>query len=318
MWGRCSGAIPMPVSATATSTKDPVALVLTSADPPGGVYWSALPSRFVRTCTRRSGSPSTGGRSPAGATVRVTPFSSNCGRSRAAAVSTRSSTFTDRRWRGSWPASARETRWRTSGVAGRTPSTRPSAYPAMLARGVRSSWATSAMRSRRRFSVCSRAFAIPSLGDPLARLLDQTDGGDDAPRGEQADRGGRDGGGADRDEERGVHGAEEAPEQAVLEIGAGSQRVGHGGDVLAERGRRHGEGRGPQHRRSHPDREEVGCEELPAQVASKGPPPPHRGSSSNRYPTPRTVWMNRGRPGSSPSLWRIALMCASTTRVSPK
>jgi hypothetical protein len=54
--GRCSGA--MPVSASVTATSAPSRAALIAMVPPGSVYLTALSSRLAKICARRTGSAS--------------------------------------------------------------------------------------------------------------------------------------------------------------------------------------------------------------------------------------------------------------------
>src|SRR4029453_5069187 len=54
MRGRSAGAMPTPVSRTATSTRPSPAVASTATSPPGGVYFTALSTRLMRIWARRS------------------------------------------------------------------------------------------------------------------------------------------------------------------------------------------------------------------------------------------------------------------------
>ena len=57
--GSMSGSMPLPVSATRSTTSPPSAAAVTEIAPPGSVYFAAFVSRFDTTCARRAASPST-------------------------------------------------------------------------------------------------------------------------------------------------------------------------------------------------------------------------------------------------------------------
>lgn len=73
MPGRCSGAMPVPVSATTNSTCGGVGRALSVTRPPGGVWRSAFPTRLVKTRVMRSGSTQTSAIGPAARTSSATP-----------------------------------------------------------------------------------------------------------------------------------------------------------------------------------------------------------------------------------------------------
>lgn len=56
-WGRCSGAIPAPVSEIVTTASEPDRTARSSTRPPGGVARTALATTLPSTWRSRSGSP---------------------------------------------------------------------------------------------------------------------------------------------------------------------------------------------------------------------------------------------------------------------
>ncbi len=171
---RSSGATPAPSSATSSHHPAPSAPPAIRTVVPAGAWRPALSSTLTRSCRSRAGSPGTTRSSPssttndpgrpADVTCSTDSSTSRCSRTSCRSRSTtpassreswsRSSTRRPRRW--AWTSAA--PRWSASGLT--TPSARFSRSAVIAVRGVRSSWDTVAMRSRRSRSTVARSSAI--------------------------------------------------------------------------------------------------------------------------------------------------------------
>ena len=188
MRGRCSGAMPTPVSATSTTALPPSCMAPTRTLPPGGVARIALVTRLEAiVCTCAAFVTATTGSCPARGPRSSTPRSP-------AARSSRSTTSRQHSTRSvgsratSWSRSARVSAWRSAtrshsrpdsplmiSAASRrsssvraAPSTSAEANPSIAVMGVRSSCATSARNSRCRRSVAASC-AVMAFSDAATR-----------------------------------------------------------------------------------------------------------------------------------------------------
>src|SRR3989454_10264699 len=115
MRGRSAGGIPMPVSATVTSTRPPATgRALTVTRPPSGVYFTALSTRLMKICASRSRSAGTGGRSDGSWLPRVTRPLSAFGRMIASTDSATSSSRVGASFSDTLPSSMLERSVRSS------------------------------------------------------------------------------------------------------------------------------------------------------------------------------------------------------------
>ncbi len=179
---RSSGRMPGPVSSTARTAASPSARTRTVTEPPGGVWATALSTRIVTSCRRRSGSPSTTAGS--GSATRATPRSAASDVSGPAASTATSARSTGTCSSSIVPASVRARRRRSStraarwvvsaSMSSRAVPTSATGWPALRRRsvtlvritvsGVRSSWLALAANSRWRRRAASRRSIAPRIG----------------------------------------------------------------------------------------------------------------------------------------------------------
>ena len=172
MYGRCSGAMPLPVSRTAMPASSGAVTGSRVTEPPDGVAWRAFVTRLPRIVWTWAWSP-TAGRSPSGPVSsmprmwasmprRATHSRADAARStgpeltfgsRSSQVSSCSSRTSSRRRTASARMNSADSA-RSSGVEA-VPSLSAVAKPSIAVTGVRSSWATSARNSRWRWSAAS-------------------------------------------------------------------------------------------------------------------------------------------------------------------
>ncbi|MNS57742.1 hypothetical protein D3C72_906400 [compost metagenome] len=153
--------MPRPVSPTSKVTSSSTIAALSQTRPPAGVYFSALPSRFVSVCTMRSGSASTGAcrgvtssEMPRRSAWACTASAASC---MSSAASARSSWMGRRPHSSSWMSSMSLTsrlrrlvlpkaistmRAARGGSSPTMPVLRSSRAPSIVLIGVRSSWLT--------------------------------------------------------------------------------------------------------------------------------------------------------------------------------
>ena len=178
-WGRNSGSMPLPSSATLRVRHEGSRRRRTSMRPPCGVNFTAFETRFHTTCCRRSGSPVMVGTSGGTSTPSAIPFASAEGRTASTPASITGTITIGRTSRRSLPVMMRETSSRSpmSWVCARTlrsmtssprridgwsrvPERSMTVQPRMGVSGVRSSWdrvARNSSLARLAFSAVARA-----------------------------------------------------------------------------------------------------------------------------------------------------------------